>query len=65
MQHDFDFEFLGLVGLVDPLRDTVPDAVRTCRDAGIRVAMITGDYPVTALAIAEQAGIDTRGGVLR
>lgn len=65
VQHDFDFEFLGLVGLVDPLRDTVPDAVRTCRDAGIRVAMITGDYPVTALAIAEQAGIDTRGGVLR
>ncbi|HEX5311010.1 cation-translocating P-type ATPase [Aquabacterium sp.] len=65
VQHDFDFEFLGLVGLVDPLRETVPDAVRTCREAGIRVAMITGDYPVTALAIAQQAGIDTRGGVLR
>ncbi|MDE2075635.1 MAG: cation-translocating P-type ATPase [Burkholderiales bacterium] len=65
VQHDFDFEFLGLVGLVDPLRESVPDAVKTCRDAGIRVAMITGDYPVTALAIAEQAGIDTQGGVLR
>ncbi len=65
LQHDFDFEFLGLVGLVDPLRDSVPDAVKTCREAGIRVAMITGDYPVTALAIAQQAGIDTHAGALR
>ncbi|MGE5452951.1 MAG: cation-translocating P-type ATPase [Acidobacteriota bacterium] len=64
-QHDFDFEFLGLVGLVDPLRESVPDAVKTCREAGIRVAMITGDYPVTALAIARQAGIDTHAGALR
>lgn len=65
VQHDFDFDFVGLVGLVDPLRESVPQAVRTCREAGIRVAMITGDYPVTALAIAQQAGIDTRGGALR
>jgi P-type Ca2+ transporter type 2C len=56
-QHDFDFEFLGLLGLADPLRDSVPKAVAECQSAGIRVKMITGDYPVTALAIARQAGI--------
>jgi Ca2+-transporting ATPase len=55
---DLQFEFLGLVGFADPLRDTVPDAVRECRSAGIRVVMITGDYPQTARAIARQAGID-------
>ena len=42
----FAFEFLGLVGLSDPVRDTVPAAVAECRQAGIRVIMITGDYPV-------------------
>jgi P-type Ca2+ transporter type 2C len=56
-QHDFDFELVGLLGLVDPLRASVPQAVAQCQSAGIRVMMITGDYPVTALAIARQAGI--------
>ncbi len=56
-QHDFTFELLGLVGLADPLRPDVPAAVRECRDAGIRVVMVTGDYPATARAIARQAGI--------
>jgi Ca2+-transporting ATPase len=55
---DMPFEFLGLVGLADPLRPTVPAAVRECRSAGIRVVMITGDYPQTAQAIAAQAGLD-------
>ncbi len=55
--HDFDFEFLGLLGLVDPVRAQVPAAVAECRGAGIRVIMITGDYPATALAIAAQAGL--------
>jgi Ca2+-transporting ATPase len=58
-QHDFAFEFLGLVGLADPLRASVPAAVGECRSAGIRVVMITGDYPETAKAIARQAGLDT------
>lgn len=54
----FAFAFRGLVGLADPLRPSVPDAVRQCREAGIRVVMITGDYPQTARAIARHAGID-------
>ncbi|OPF89887.1 Calcium-transporting ATPase 1 [Rhodopseudomonas palustris] len=57
-QLGFRFEFLGLVGLADPLRAAVPAAVADCRAAGIRVVMITGDYPATAQAIARQAGID-------
>jgi P-type Ca2+ transporter type 2C len=56
-QHDFDYRFLGLVGLADPLRASVPAAVAQCKSAGIRVIMITGDYPATALAIAQDAGI--------
>jgi Ca2+-transporting ATPase len=57
-QHDFAFEFLGLVGLADPLRTSVSNAVSECRSAGIRVIMITGDYPATARAIARQASLD-------
>jgi Ca2+-transporting ATPase len=60
----FAFGFLGLVGLADPLRPTVPAAVRECRSAGIRVVMITGDHPVTARAIAAQAGLDAAGTVI-
>jgi Ca2+-transporting ATPase len=50
-------EFVGLVAFEDPLRSTVPAAVAECRTAGIRVVMITGDYPETALSIARQAGL--------
>ena len=57
-QTGFAFRFLGLVGLADPLRAQVPAAVAECRAAGIKVVMITGDYPATALAIALQAGLD-------
>jgi len=56
---EFPFAFLGLVGLADPLRPTVPAAVQECRTAGIRVIMITGDYPQTARAIASQANLET------
>jgi P-type Ca2+ transporter type 2C len=56
-EHDFDFEFLGLLGLADPLRAEIPDAVAQCHAAGIRVIMITGDYPATARAIAQRAGL--------
>ena len=60
----YAFRWLGFVALADPLRAGVPEAVAQCRRAGIRVVMITGDYPGTALAIARQAGIDAGGGAL-
>ncbi|MDA8109503.1 MAG: cation-translocating P-type ATPase [Betaproteobacteria bacterium] len=60
----YRFRWLGFVALADPLRASVPAAVAECRRAGIRVVMITGDYPATALAIAREAGIATDGAVL-
>lgn len=60
-QHDFEFSFLGLVGLEDPVRDDVPQAIAECQAAGIRVVMITGDHPATALSIARQAGLVNDG----
>ncbi|WP_448032881.1 cation-translocating P-type ATPase [Bradyrhizobium liaoningense] len=57
-QEGFAFRFIGLVGLADPLRPGVLEAVAECRSAGIRIVMITGDYPATAMAIARQAGLD-------
>ena len=58
IQHDFTFEFLGLLGLTDPVRDEVPAAVQECYNAGIRVIMITGDYPSTAQNIATRIGLN-------
>ncbi|HEY3281241.1 MAG TPA: cation-translocating P-type ATPase [Armatimonadota bacterium] len=63
-QHDFPFAFLGLLGLSDPIRPEVPEAVRQCYTAGIRVLMITGDYPGTATSIAQQIGLARPGQVL-
>ncbi|HEU0188917.1 MAG TPA: cation-translocating P-type ATPase [Gallionella sp.] len=56
-QHDIDFTFVGLVGLQDPLRSKVPKAVAMCRQAGIRVVMISGDHARTAQAIARELGL--------
>jgi len=56
-QHDFDFTFLGLIGLSDPVRPTVPAALKECYTAGIRVVMRTGDYAGTAQNIARQIGL--------
>jgi Ca2+-transporting ATPase len=53
----YPLRWVGFVALADPLRASVPDAVARCRRAGIRVVMITGDHPGTALEIARQAGI--------
>ncbi len=58
-QHDFDFQFIGLIGMEDPVRPGVPEAVKECYSAGIRVVMITGDNPGTAQAIARQIGFSS------
>jgi magnesium-transporting ATPase (P-type) len=52
-----EMEFLGLVGMADPVRPEVPEAVAKCRRAGIRVVMITGDHPATAMSVAREAGL--------
>lgn len=53
----FRLDWAGLIGLADPLRAEVPKAIAECREAGIRVVMITGDYPTTAQAVARSAGL--------
>ncbi|MFZ1729719.1 MAG: cation-translocating P-type ATPase [Bacteroidota bacterium] len=63
-QHDFPFSFLGLLGLHDPIRENVPEAVVLCRHAGIRVVMITGDYPVTAANIGKDIGLDPNADII-
>ncbi len=63
-QHDFDFDFLGLVALADPPRPEVPAALAECRRAGVRVVMMTGDHPATARAIAQQVGLSDRPEVI-
>ncbi|MCO5111919.1 MAG: cation-translocating P-type ATPase [Burkholderiaceae bacterium] len=63
-QHDFDFDFLGLVALADPPRPEVPAALAECRRAGVRVIMMTGDHPATARAIAQQVGLSDRPDVI-
>lgn len=57
IEHAYDFEFVGLVGFKDQIRPTVPDAVKSCYRGGIRVIMITGDYPSTAQNIAGSVGL--------
>lgn len=63
-QHDFEFEYLGLAALQDPVRPGVADSVTECSRAGVRTVMITGDYPGTALAIAREIGLDHGAGVI-
>lgn len=56
-QVEFSLSMLGLIAFQDPVRDEVPASIRECTTAGIRVIMITGDYPETALSIARQCGM--------
>ncbi|NJD57681.1 MAG: cation-translocating P-type ATPase [Nitrospirae bacterium] len=63
-QHDLDFRFLGLIGLADPVRPLVREAIQECRDAGIRVVMITGDYPGTAVNVARQIDLPSGDAII-
>lgn len=56
-QHDFEFKFVGLLGFIDPVREPVPASLKDCYTAGMRMIMITGDYPGTAQHIARQIGL--------
>ncbi len=64
LQHDFAFQFVGLIAFADPLRPTAKPAIQDCLTAGVRVIMITGDYPATALSIAGQCGLDISAGAI-
>jgi len=61
IQHDFVFDFLGLVALADPVRPNVPAAIADCLAAGVRVVMLTGDSVETARAIAVRIGLPAAG----
>ena len=61
---EHDLTFLGATGMIDPPREEVIPAVETCRDAGIRTIMITGDHKETAVAIAQQLGIFCEGNLV-
>lgn len=63
-QQQFNFKFLGFLGFEDPIRPEVPNAIKECYEAGIKVVMITGDYPSTAKSIAAQAGMNVNEEVL-
>lgn len=63
-QHDFDFAFVGLIALEDPVRPDVPAAIAECRASGIRVVMMTGDHPITAISVARQIGLPGDGAVM-
>ena len=63
-QQEFKLNFLGLIGFEDPIRPEVPAAIKECYEAGIKVIMITGDYPATAKSIATQAGMKANDTIL-
>jgi Ca2+-transporting ATPase len=58
-QSGFEFNFLGFIGLEDPIRIEVPNAITECKEAGIKVILITGDFPATAKSIAKKIGLNT------
>ena len=63
-QLEMTYELLGLAALQDPVREGVKQAVDECHSAGVRIVMITGDYPGTAIAIAKEIGLDHASGVV-
>jgi Ca2+-transporting ATPase len=63
-QSDFKYSFKGLIGFADPIRPEVPQAIKECNEAGVKVIMITGDFPATAKSIAQQIGLPSQGRTL-
>ncbi len=63
-QREFDYSFMGIVGLEDPIRPEVPSAIQQCKSAGVKIIMITGDSPGTAASIAEQIGLGGTGKII-
>jgi P-type Ca2+ transporter type 2C len=63
-QQDIAFSLMGYIGLEDPIRSEVPSAVQSCVSAGIKVIMITGDFPITAKSIANQIGMRSNGRII-
>jgi calcium-translocating P-type ATPase len=63
-EHPRGLVAMGFLGISDPLRDNVPAAVAKCREAGVRIIMLTGDHPATARAIAHEAGLPAENGSL-
>jgi len=63
-QHDIQFEFLGLIGLADPVRPQAALAIEECYKAGIKVVMITGDYPGTAKKIGKEINMEKPDNIL-
>ena len=64
LQSGFKLTFKGLIAFEDPIRPEVPAAIKECMEAGIKVIIITGDYPATAKAIANQIGLFNNGEVI-
>lgn len=64
IQHDFKYQFIGFIGFEDPVRPEVPAAINECQKAGVKVIMITGDYPATALNIGKQINLVNSGGIV-
>jgi len=63
-QEEFDFSFMGMLAFEDPIRMEVPAAVKECLGAGVRVIMITGDFPLTAKSIGDKIGLPKEGKVI-
>lgn len=64
VQHDVQFTMVGLIGLADPVREEVPSAIAECYTAGVRIIMITGDYPATAQNIGRRIGLKSPEAVI-